>query len=316
MPFSKKAAALAAGFVFALSLASLGQNAAPGTSTGETLLIDDATIDWIEKSDVAALREGVISKMELQIGMPVLEGKPIGYLHAEIAELTVAKAKTAVSFTAPVEKAEAQKELAAAVLATSHRLNKRRPGMVSDEEMRKAEAELKVADAMKREAFEKIKLDTAELKLAERALEEHKIVAPFDGIIVERKKNRGESVRANEAVVTLGNLDKLRAWFYIPLEHAYRVKEGQIVDLQLRITGTRGTPLPIEQKRFRGKISFVDPQVQPVAETAVRVHADFENPDHELRPGLKAAVTIYLGTDGQRAGNAAVGVRTPNALGR
>ena len=52
--------------------------------------------------------------------------------------------------------------------------------------------------------------------------------------------------------------------------------------------------MPIEQKRFRGKITFVDPQIQPVAETAVRIFAEFENKDHELRPGLKGVMTIYL----------------------
>ena len=72
-------------------------------------------------------------------------------------------------------------------------------------------------------------------------------------------KNPGESVRANEAVVELGNLNKLAADAYVPLEYAYRVKEGQVVEIQPRITGGRGEPLPIEKKRFRGKITFVDP---------------------------------------------------------
>ena len=76
---------------------------------------------------------------------------------------------------------------------------------------------------------------------------------------------------------------------YVPLEYAYRVKEDQVVEIQPRITGTRGggEPLPIEKKRFRGKITFVDPQIQPVAETAVRIRAEFPNPDFELRPGLE-----------------------------
>ena len=53
-------------------------------------------------------------------------------------------------------------------------------------------------------------------------------------------------------------------------------------------TSGRGEPLPIEKKRFRGKITFVDPQIQPVAETAVRIRAEFENPG-DLRPGLDGA---------------------------
>ena len=80
-----------------------------------------------------------------------------------------------------------------------------------------------------------------------------------------------------------------------------RVKEGQIVELQPRLQGIAGAHLPIEQKRFRGKITFVDPQIQPVAETAVRIYAEFENKDQELRPGLKGVMTIYLTPDGVAA---------------
>src|SRR5262249_48961440 len=81
-----------------------------------------------------------------------------------------------------------------------------------------------------------------------------------------------------------------------PLEFAFRVKEGQIVEIQPRITSGRGEPLQIEKKRFRGKITFVDPQIQPVAETAVRVRAEFENPG-DLRPGLMVQMTIFLTPD-------------------
>src|SRR5262245_30457862 len=94
-----KAVAMAAGLVTALAAATLAQNprpgAQPGAPTGETLAVGDATIDWLEKSDVAALREGVIDKMEMQVGDEVERGKTIGTLHSEIAELTVAKANVA-----------------------------------------------------------------------------------------------------------------------------------------------------------------------------------------------------------------------------
>lgn len=310
MLFPKKAAAMAAGFVTALSLTSIAQVPAPAPRSVDTLLVNDATIDWIEKSDVAALREGVIDTMELKIGMLAQRGKPIGVLHKEIADLTVKKAQVAVEGGAAIAKAEAQKQLALTVLATSKRLNARKPDMVSLEEMRKAEAEVQVADEMKNEAIEKRKLDTADLALAQQALDEHTIRAPFDGIVIERIKGPGESVRANEAVVRLGNLDKLRAWAYIPLEYAYRVKEGQIVELQQRLGGA-----PIEKKRFRGKITFVDPQIQPIAEVAVRIYAEFDNPEHELRPGAKATMTILLGSEAA-ATNPTVGSRSPVGVGR
>jgi RND family efflux transporter MFP subunit len=312
MLIPKKAAALAAGFVTALSLAAIAQvpSSAPASRSLETLPVPKATIDWVEKSAVAALREGVIDRMELQIGMLAQKGKPIGYLHKEIAELTVKKAELTVKSVATEAKAEAQRQLALAIVATNDRLNARRPGMVSLEEMRKAEAEVQVAAEMKHEAIEKREIDRADLDLAKQALAEHTIVAPFDGVVIQRIKNPGERVGANEAVVQLGNLDKLRAWAWIPFEYAYRVKEGQIVEIQPNLPGS-----PIEKKRFRGKITFVDPELQPIAEETVRIYAEFENPDHELRPGGKASMTIFLGSEAAAA-NPTVGARAPVGLGR
>ena len=321
MTFSTKAAALAAGLAAVLSATLLTEGlAAQNPKSGaETLVVEEAHVDWIDRANIASQHEGVIERMELTIGMPVAKGKPIGYLHTELAELTVKKAEVAANSVGPRAKADAQRELAAAVVAISNRLNKRIPGSVSYEEMAKAEAELKVAAASTIEAEERVKLDQAELALARQALAECTIRAPFDGIVTERMKGPGERVGANEAVVKLGSLTKLRIWGYVPLGYYSRVKEGQVVEFQARLVGERHNPLPIETRRFRGKITFVDPQIQPIAESAVRIYAEFENPDHELRPGLKGSMTVFLNSEEPvaDAGAPAVGARTaPVGLGR
>jgi RND family efflux transporter MFP subunit len=302
MSVNKKATALAAGLVAALSAVTLAQVPTPPARTpiaatrspGETLVINGAenggTIDWIEKSAVSALREGVIKDMELQVGMEVLRGKSIGTLHDEMARLTVAKAQLGASNVAARAKAQAQKELAIANLARLQRLNKIGSNYVSREEVEKAEAEVKVSAALILEAEENQKLAQAELDLANQQLQEHTITAPFDGIIMERLKNPGESVRANEPVVQLGKIDKVRFFGYLPLERAYRVKVGMTVD----VAPLTEADLPITKKRFRGKVTFVSPEVVPVR-NQIQVFADVtNNTAKDLLPGLKADMTIYL----------------------
>ena len=274
------------------------------------VLDEDVRLDWIEKSNVAALRQGVIKEMELRIGMDVKKGGLIGSLHSEMADLTVRKAQIVANSKGPLNKAKAQKALALAVVAINERLNKRIPGSVSYEDQQKAEAELKVAEAMTVEATEKIDQDKAELALAERTLEEHKIVAPFDGRVLEVHKFVGESVQANEGVVTMGNLDKIRAWTYIPTEYALRVREGQIVEIEPKLAAF-GAAAANRQKRYRGKITFVDLEVQPVGESTVRVYAELDNKDHELRPGFRATMSIFL--DKEEAPANAVGARNNGA---
>lgn len=305
MRIPKSIAALAAGSILLLGAAAAAQNGgaqepAEGRGYQPLVLPDLARIDWIEKSAVACLREGVVEKMELQIGMPVKAGGTIGYLHRRFAQLTVEKAKRQAEAIGPLEKADAEKEVAVAVVARDRILNARKPDMVAAEEAAKHQGELKVAVASKQEATEKQAIDRAELDLAVQTLEEHTIKAPFDGIITKRMKNPGESVRANEAVVELGNLNRLAADCYVPIEYADRVKEGLAVEIQPKSKSR--TPLAVERKRFRGKITFVDPEIQPIGETAVRIRAEFENPGWELRPGLEGQMTIFLPASAAAAG--------------
>jgi multidrug resistance efflux pump len=315
MIFPKLIAVLGAGCMVCLGAVAWaqtggsGQRGASGTALA-LVLEEPARINWINKSNVAALREGVIERMELQLGMPVEKDGVIGVLHHEIAELTVKKNQLQAKAIAPEEKAAAQKEKAKAqkdvalsVVARNTRLNDRQPGMVSAEDVAKAEGELRVAeaeingaDAQIKEARENRGFAGADLDLAERTLVEHTIVAPFKGVVLKRMKHPGESVRAQEAVIELGDLSKLGADAYVPLEYAFRVKEGQVVEIQPQISKGRGEPLAIEKKRFRGKITFVNPEIQPVAETAVRIRAEFENPG-DLKPGLMVKMTIFLTPD-------------------
>src|SRR5271157_5732998 len=289
MTAAKTAATVAVGLLTTLSVAALAENGqdqpATANPTANALVLDElATVDWIEKSDVAALREGVIEKMELRLGDPALVSKPIGYLHRKSAELTVAKSKIQAEAIGAIEKGKAAVEVAASRVARDKRLNDRKPGMVSAEDVAK--------DAMENQAVAQ-----AELALAQQILKEHTIVAPFDGVVIKRMKNPGESVRANEAVVQLGKLSRLCANAYVPLKHAFKVREGQIVEIRPKVDSTDGSKEEIESLRFRGKITFVDPQIQAVAETARRIRAEFDNPDFKLLPGLKVQMTIYLTDD-------------------
>ncbi len=300
MPLNPKFAMLAAGVVAAFSAASLAQGPrsapVPSSESSNTLVVA-GTLDWLERSDVSALREGVIKQIEFQVGMRVQSGQEIGSLHDEMARLTVEKQKIVAESNGTIAKAKAQKQLATATLARLQRLDKIRKGYVSEDEMAKAEAEVNVADAMIQEAMEKQAADKADYDLALRTLEEHRVLAPFTGIITERMKNPGEAVRANEAVVRLGKTDKFRFVGWVPLESAQRIREGDLIQFHPTV---EGSDLPIERKVFTGKISSVSREVSTVRNTEARVLAEIDNPpdtEHpelELFQGMKGEVTIYL----------------------
>src|SRR5262249_52568428 len=109
MSIWKPIAALAVGCLLSLGAGALAQSggarAGAENSGVEALVLGELkNLDWIEKSEVAALREGVIDQMELRIGMQVKKGGTIGTLHREIAVLTVMKNKLQADSMGPTEK--------------------------------------------------------------------------------------------------------------------------------------------------------------------------------------------------------------------
>jgi RND family efflux transporter MFP subunit len=299
MILPRKTAALAFGAIAALAAASFAQNASANRQTkspGETVVVA-GTIDWLEKSDVSALTEGVVEEMEFQLGSFVEAKKHIGQLHKERAELAVAKAKIAATAGGPIASAKAKRQLAIAERARMERANRRSPGAHSQSEIEKADAEIMVAEAQLQEAEENKAIAGAELAIAQRTLEEHTINAPFSGFIIERLKNPGESVRANEPVVRLGRIDKLRFHGFVPLESAARIHIGDLVEVRPNVDGAE---LPVENKRFKGKVTAIQREIQTIRRTEVAVIAEIDNSDYDkdpelsLRPGLHADMTIYL----------------------
>jgi RND family efflux transporter MFP subunit len=303
MPLPRKLLALAAGATLALSAATIApthaqQPAEPRGSAGDIIQDSEATVEFLEKSQVAPLIEGNLESIELEIGKTVEKNGTIGFLYKRKAELTLAKAVLAAKNVASIEKAEAQKDQAISVVSRNRRMIQRDPLLVPKEDQEKAEADLKVSLALIKEAKEQQSLAQAEVDLAQNQVDEHTIKAPFSGVILKWLKKPGESVSAREPVVEMGNLDKLRVFAYIPLENVYRVKPGTLVEFQPRISAGRGGLLPVEQKKFRGVVSFVDPQVQAINETAVKVYAEIKNESHEVQPGMKGTLTIHLNTPG------------------
>lgn len=255
---------------------------------GDSLIIQ-GNVDWLQKSEIAALREGVLEKLELKEGMFVKKGGVIGQLHAEVAELSATKAKIASESVGNLERAKASQLLAKSVIARDINLLKK--NAIPTEEVEKHQAELLAADAEILRAEEDIKLSKAEYDLANRIVMEHTITAPFDGIIINVMKREQESVRSNEPVVTLGNPEIYRVTAFIPVDYAYSVKPGQEVLVRPFVENVE---LPVEKNVYRGKVSFVDHEIQAVAETATRVYVEVPNVDGMLRPGLQAEMTIRL----------------------
>ncbi len=283
----------------ALGLVLLGLTFGTSTANAQQLraernimVIDGGLTEMIETAEVAAFRDGILEAIEFDVGDYVPVGEPIGQLHSEMAAINMAKAKKAAEARGPLQRARAQMRAAEVELERIERLRQIDPRSFSLSEYDQARAAVLVATAQVQEAEEQIDLNRAEYELSRRIVDEHQIVAPIEGKIVERYKNPGEGVRANEPVVKIVRLNRLRVFAFLTESQAQLVREGMAVQIEPKIAGVQ---LSEDRRFFGGKITFVDPQSSASKNTKIRIYAEIENTeDFFLRAGWSVQMVIDL----------------------
>jgi membrane fusion protein (multidrug efflux system) len=124
----------------------------------------------------------------------------------------------------------------------------------------------------------------ANIAFAEAELADTVIVAPFDGVVGRQLVDRGAYVKQGDTLTTIVDADPVEIVFAVPERHAPELRTGQDVGVTVTSHGDRGFP---------GKVTFIDPEVDPVNRT-VTVKAVLPNPELALRPGQFATVALTL----------------------
>jgi membrane fusion protein (multidrug efflux system) len=126
----------------------------------------------------------------------------------------------------------------------------------------------------------------AQLGMAERAMRDASVKAPFAGLVARRHVSQGEFVQPGQKLFELVALDPIEVEFYLPERDSSRVTQGASV-------GVRVAPFPDEV--FAAQVSVVSPTIDPQTRT-LRVKALLPNPDGRLRPGLFARADLGVAT--------------------
>jgi RND family efflux transporter MFP subunit len=129
----------------------------------------------------------------------------------------------------------------------------------------------------------------AQLRAAEVAVEQRRIVAPFDGVAGLTDIEPGDYLRAGDVVTTLDDTSSIIVEFAVPQEAAAFVNVGQ--DVRAAITSAANIS-------YDGVITAIDSRVDSVSRT-LRVEAQVENDNSRLIPGAVLAVTTTA--DGEPA---------------
>lgn len=136
------------------------------------------------------------------------------------------------------------------------------------------------------EAVARLRSDEAGVDLAKARLDKATIRAPFSGVLGLRSISLGRYVTPADTIVTLQQIDPLKAEFRVPEVYLTAVRVGQKIEM---------TADALAGQSFTGEIYAIDPQVD-VNGRSLRIRALVPNPDLALSPGLFIRLTIIAET--------------------
>jgi len=188
---------------------------------------------------------------------------------------------------AEVKKADAQLARAAANRAKARQTLARTEQLRGSNAFRKnaledAQRDLEAAEASFAESEAETARARAELRLAEIALEDASIRAPFSGVVLARHVVTGDHVQVGGAIVTLMNDEALEIEADVPAQRLSGLAPGVLVSAQLQ-----------DGRRLDAAVRAIIPEENPRTRTrAVRFTPDL--PEDALRIAENQSVTVFI----------------------
>jgi membrane fusion protein (multidrug efflux system) len=145
-----------------------------------------------------------------------------------------------------------------------------------------SQTQLDEAETEQTLARSRMRAAEAELGVAERALGDATVRAPFAGRIAQRFVSRGEYVSPGQKLFELVSLNPIEVEFRLTEADSSRVAPGQTVALRVA---------PYPDVIFEGRVTVISPVIDEQSRT-LRVKAQVDNSDGRLRPGLFARVDL------------------------
>jgi biotin carboxyl carrier protein len=302
-------------------LLSSPQPGRAGQASADAYVIPVCYVTLINEMDIPAQEAGVIRELmtpvldaggnpvldaqgqpayqEVREGLEVREGQLLGRIDDELEKMLqeveqykVQVAEKEAGNDVSVKYAEATAKVAAAELEQMKEANRLAPRSVARSELLRLALALEQATLSIEQsehelslARDGVNIRQGEYDVAGLHVQRRRIVAPFDGMIVERYRHPGEWVQPGEPVLRIVRTNRVRVKGFVGVADLLPGEvRGQKVMVRLDTSGIRAPP-GAEQMVITGRVGFAS----PIAD------GDPANPqegDWLLRPGLKAEMTI------------------------
>lgn len=252
----------------------------------------------IDQVDVPANSAGILAGLHVTEGTAVKAGQLLANvddfesaLSLERARLEQNIAKMQIANDVSVRTAETEFHFAKKNYERMKKAADSLPGSVSEAELAQLQleglrAKLQLEDANRTLELAKatLLLKENDLQTMQRKVEIQKILAPIGGHIEHVLHRKGEWVKPGDNVVRIISLRRLRAEGFVRSDGSgMRLKDAKV---QLAVEQAGKT------KHYPGKVVFVHSEMDPV-NGRMRVWAEIDNSRNQLRPGMRAKMTIH-----------------------
>ena len=229
---------------------------------------------------VVSLVGGILRRVDAELGQQVQRGQAVAVVFSDELAMAQSKYLTAV-----------------AELDEHHRHHRRTAQLVeigaeSREEMEQATTKLKTAEsevAAQRQRLQLLGLTPqriAALRSPAQISSEVTLPAPVSGTVIERAANPGEVIEANKTVLRVADLSSVWVIGQVYEKDLARLSVG---------SGASVTSDAYPGRVFRGRVTYVGPQLDPATRTA-QARVELANPGHALKIGM--FVNVAFGSTG------------------
>jgi macrolide-specific efflux system membrane fusion protein len=259
--------------------------------------VQSVVLRLLEEAEVPSQEAGVITDVAVREGQRVKQGElltqiddQVAKLAAEAARAKYDSAKAKAMNDVRVRFARKSTEVSEAELRRStesieHFAKSVSQSQLDVEKLTVQKNQLEGEQAVQEQQIATLEMrqQECELNAARTQIARRKVVAPFDGVIVQIYARKGEWAEPGQKALRVVNVDRLKAEGFIRAEDATDHVVGRAIRLVIEPGG--------EQNTFAGKIVFVSPEVDPIT-GQVRIWAEIDNRDGRLRPGQPARMVV------------------------
>lgn len=281
---------VAAAALFIGSASGLSARAvAPEGPPPDPVVLRRCTIEFDRATMVGPALAGVVEGCLVKPGDRVERGQILGRMRDEQAVAELELRTLEAKDDVDIRLAEARKAQALNKMKTSAALLRRH--VVSAEEHKLLQLEADAATLAVEQARRRFELAQVQVRKARAAVQALRFDSPHEGVVAAVLKQPGEPVAPHESVFRIVDDARVRVVGQLDVRHAWRIRVGQAVRV---VPEVAGVDLAVEREAFSGRVIFVDGSIDPLTRTC-KVVSSIENRENLLRAGLEARMEIDPG---------------------